>query len=155
MSYTSLFWRKTKTINITTSFTYTAHFITPRVPTDGGCDTAEKRGGSSCKIHLAAICFFFPLLRDKINCVITSFRLGRREKNGSGCKQLPPPPPPLCGDHLLIHPEKLRLRGDIQGVIWRRGTRRGEIDGIKRPGCSGHIHMVIPPHCPYGNRGFL
>lgn len=49
------------------------------------------------------------------------------------------PPSRLCGDHLLIHPEKLRLRGDIRGVIWLRG----EIDGLNGPGRRGHIHMII------------
>lgn len=61
----------------------------------------------------------------------------------------------LCGGHLLIHPEKLRLRGDIQGVIWLCGAWRGEIDGLNGPGRRGHIHMIILCYCPPGSRGSL
>lgn len=61
----------------------------------------------------------------------------------------------LCGNHLLIHPEKLRLRGDIQGVIWLRGAWREEIDGLNGPGRRGHIHMIILCYCPSRSRGFL
>lgn len=68
----------------------------------------------------------------KINCSITCFRMGwrvaRREKRQHPSVEPRAPSsrsPPLCGDHLLIHPEKLRLRGDIQGVIWRCGAQCG------------------------------
>lgn len=145
----------------TNPFTPTHRLHNTTLQTDRCCDTGEGRL-KSCKIHLAAT--FFSLTAE-INCIITCFRLEwrvRREK--CQCQLLPAQSPfstlslfspPLCGNHLLIHPEKLRLRGDISGVIWHRGTRRGEIDGFKSLRCYGQIHMVIPPYCPCGNRGFL
>lgn len=84
----------------------------------------------------------------------------RREKwqPRSAQPQTPPSLPLLlclCGDHLLIHPEKLRLRGDIQRVIWLLGAWRGEIDGLNGLGHRGHIHMIILCYCPSGIWGFL